>query len=38
MIGGKWLIENSQHSAVMNSQLMRKHQSLAKKIQNQAFV
>jgi 8-oxoguanine deaminase len=38
MIGGKWLIENSQHSAVKNSQLMQKHQSLAKKIQNQAFV
>ena len=38
MVGGKWLIENTQHCAVMNSQLMEKHRLLAKKIRNQAFV
>lgn len=38
MVAGKWLIENAQHCAVMDEQLMQKHQLLAKKIQNQAFV
>jgi 8-oxoguanine deaminase len=38
MVGGKWLIENSQHYSVISSQLMDKHQTLAKKIQNQGLV
>jgi 8-oxoguanine deaminase len=38
MVGGKWLIENSEHRTVLNRQLMEKHQLLAKKIQNQNFV
>jgi 8-oxoguanine deaminase len=38
MVGGKWLIENAEHNTVLNRQLMKKHQLLAKKIQNQNFV
>ena len=38
MVAGKWLIENTQHCTVMNKQLMEKHQSLAKIIQNQTIV
>lgn len=38
MIGGKWLIENTDHIELMSSQLMEKHRTLAKKLQNQALV
>ena len=38
MVAGKWLIENTQHCAVIGTEVMEKHQLLAKRIQNQAFV
>jgi 8-oxoguanine deaminase len=38
MVGGKWLIENSEHRTILNRQLMEKHQLLAKKIQNKNFI
>jgi 8-oxoguanine deaminase len=38
MVAGQWLIENAQHGSILSRQLMDKHQSLAKKIQNQTSV
>jgi 8-oxoguanine deaminase len=38
MVGGKWLIENNDHYSVLSRDVMEKHQTLAKKIQNQPFV
>jgi 8-oxoguanine deaminase len=38
MVAGKWLIENAQHHSILSKDLMEKHQSLAKKLQNQALV
>jgi 8-oxoguanine deaminase len=38
MVGGKWLIENSEHRTILNRQLMEKHQLLAKKIQNKNLI
>jgi 8-oxoguanine deaminase len=38
MVGGKWQIENTEHCALLSRQIMKKHQFLAKKLQNHNFV